>query len=330
MMEFTTEVTDVLKNNSAAAIISTPPIRIDLRSHFTVIIALFHVVVTSGIPGNLLVFLAYIKFHALRSPTTLVILNQSVADLLTCIIITPYTWFNFTHSGADFIGQQKYLCLLFLFCGTVVVVSSAFNVFVLSMERFIAIVMPFRYYEWVTMKSAKISLAILWSIVVISTCPPLLGWNSFKSGSGCSPARVYAEDYVTYMFFIPNMTLSIVTAIINVIIGVTALKIKKRISDENVIIEGDKKQPSKSDFKIMKMFMMVTGAFYATWLPYTALFLVFYTSPSWLRPNIKLLVVLFDVAKVLVFANPAINSFVYASKNRSIRESIIKLFKTQQ
>ncbi|ELU06295.1 hypothetical protein CAPTEDRAFT_144126 [Capitella teleta] len=307
------------------------PSRFVSRPWHTALIGVFHVIVTSGIPGNVMVITAYIKWPALRtSPSTLVVVNQSVADLLTCLVITPYAWFNFTAEGSEFIGQQKVLCLLFLFASTIAVVSSTFNIFILSIERFICIVLPYHYYNWVSVESVKKWIIALWTVVILSNCQPLFGWNNFRSGRGCSPSSVYSNNFVTSMFLAPNLALSVLTALANLAICWVAFRLRNKVADLGNSEDNQHTQVTRADLKIMKMFLMVVGAFYATWLPYTAIFLLFYTRPAWMRNGVpELLILFYDLARVLVFANPAINSVIYAFKNKDIREALLKMLRSR-
>ena len=309
------------------------------RSHFITrawhpaMIAIFHLLAISGIPGNLVVIIAYIKWPVLRTSTsTLVVVNQCVADLLACMVVMPIPWFNFTAEGSAFIGKHKTLCLLSLFAGSTTVVCSSFNIFVISVERFICVVMPYRYYQWVSIQSVKKWLAVLWTVVFLSTCPPLLGWHNFHYGAGCSPATVYPKSYSAAFFLIPNLVLAILSSLLNVIICAVAYRMRNQIADEMVAQNGEDqhRNVTKADLKIMKMFRLVVGAYFATWLPFTVIFLILSTQPAWLKRGVpEWLFLLYDIARVLVVVNPAVNSAIYAFKNKDIREALLKMLRSQ-
>lgn len=62
------------------------------RTGFTVVAVCLGIIFVFGFINNFLVLLVFARFHVLRTPINLILLNISVSDMLVCIFGTPLSF----------------------------------------------------------------------------------------------------------------------------------------------------------------------------------------------------------------------------------------------
>lgn len=171
---------------SGVTVFTLPLIRIP--GWFTYIMVWHYVCIFLAFWANILPVLAYIKYHQLQTPTNMLICNQSVADLLFSLIGNLYEIFYYTNWGVQVVSRMKYVCLISYTFSLILLQASAANLFLLSMERFIAVIFPFKYYVWVTETAVKKILIGEWTFVILTTGLPVFGLNNWETGQECTLA----------------------------------------------------------------------------------------------------------------------------------------------
>ena len=130
-----------------------------------------------SILGNLLTIVAVIKTRGLRSrhsflPTT----SLACCDLLFSLLCTPV---NYITTLMDRTSLDPTLCRINGFLGMLFCLSSILTLSILSLDRYVCIVKPFRYETWITSKRIKIVLLLQWILSAVVAAIPLSGWGSY-------------------------------------------------------------------------------------------------------------------------------------------------------
>ena len=305
-----------------------------IKDWYPWIIAWDYVAIIAGIPGNVLTLVAYKKFPSLQTPTNLIICNQSIADICSCIFGQIFVWFNYTSWGVEIVTYNKYACLFSLWFILLAVVTSLANILALSTERLLAIAFPYHYLRWMTPAATKRAIAFIWTVVLVINSLPLLGWNTWTIGHKCMTMYAYPKVYSLYLYLIPGICTLILTAIFNIVIcGIAVSKRNTIVPLQSVQkLQGDDEQTSitrknSTEYKITKMFLTVVGVFYASWMPYLVLTILFFVPPaSWqVHGPPEWIIVLHELIKPLLVLNGALNPLIYACKNRKFRYAFRKL-----
>ena len=158
MADYMENMTDLTTAVSEFDSIEPIPPTINYKDWYLGVFFWVYLAIIAGIPSNILVLVAYIKFPSLDTPTNLLICNQSVADLLFCLTTMMFVWFNYTVMGLKYASYHKYACLIMLFTVAVSLWSSVINLLALSVERFLAIAFPYHYLRWVSPMTVKNSI----------------------------------------------------------------------------------------------------------------------------------------------------------------------------
>ena len=93
-------------------------------------------------------------------------------------------------SGIRLSQSVRSVCL-FSLCGALLsTLCSVFSLLAIAVDRFIAITMPLRYDDLMTLRKAKMAIAVTWSVAFSLTIPPSLGRNRWSGDSRCSLTEV--------------------------------------------------------------------------------------------------------------------------------------------
>ena len=272
------------------------------------------------LPGNFLVVLAFIKKPSLRTSTNTLILNQSVADLLSAFTAIIFVFMNYTYAGLAQMLQSKAACLASLWLLMFSLSASLFNIFTLSMERFIAVFFPYKYIEVVTPNAAWFVNVVVWVVVFVINSLPAWGMNVWRQGSLCFTHSVYTQTYLSYIYMAPKGIILILALLFHISISAIAYKKSKAVADHIVFKDAIDKL-IQQDFKITKMFLLVVGVFYLSWLPWIICTFLTLTAD---KPSIALLI-MHDVSKGFLGLGPMVNPLIYAYKNKLYRNTFKKI-----
>ncbi|XP_029980814.1 trace amine-associated receptor 13c-like [Sphaeramia orbicularis] len=107
---------------------------------------------------NLVVIISISHFRQLHTTTNLLLLSLAVADFLMGF---PQMLFQiFQTSGCWILGDI--VCVIYYFCGFIVVSVSVGNMVLISIDRYVAICDPMLYPTKVTMKRVQFSIYLCW------------------------------------------------------------------------------------------------------------------------------------------------------------------------
>ncbi|ELT99962.1 hypothetical protein CAPTEDRAFT_200528 [Capitella teleta] len=307
-MEATTAVTDV-------------PVEDNFAFHVTLQIG-FCVFCTLGILSNLLLLMSYAKHPELESPTTLLLVSQSIADLITCALGMFYIFLSHFEVGRQLTSRFKYLCLITLCLVTLTVWASLFTLLSLSLDRMVNIRFPFHYTRLVSEPLVKRFIVALWVVMIGIISFPLFGMNTWKPDQVCSAFTVFPKAYFVHFLLLASLIVIILVGALNLVICAVAISKRKVHPSGNEVQQSQ----SKSQYKLTKMLLVVVGVFYACWMPYTILNMIVLLGtktllggaiPGWF-------IMLLESSKLLLSINAFLNPLIYAWKVREFRKAFWK------
>ncbi|ELU11848.1 hypothetical protein CAPTEDRAFT_188657 [Capitella teleta] len=309
-METTTEYAtaeDVAVEESAAGI---------------VLVAVISVVCVLGVLSNLLLLLTYIKHPELQSPTNLLLVNQSIGDLISSALGPFYYSLSHIDVCRELASKYKFVCLMALCLMSLSVWASLFTLLSLSFDRMINIRFPFHYARLVTEPLVKRFSIALWIAMVAIVSLPLFGLNTWESGQTCSAVTTFPKIYFINFFLLTSFIIVILVGVLNLVICAVAIS-KRKIHPSGTETE---QLQMKSQYKLTKMFLVVVGVFYFCWMPYIILNMIALLgvktllgghTPGWF-------IMLLESYKIVVALNASLNPLIYAWKIGEFRKAFRK------
>ncbi|ELU15969.1 hypothetical protein CAPTEDRAFT_75714, partial [Capitella teleta] len=272
------------------------------------------------VSGNLLTIIAFFKFKTLQDATNCLICNQSFADVMQITVTWVYAYCTYIPSGKAFISVNKYPCLIYLWASSTTLISSFVNIMAISIERLIAITLPFINRNPHKKKAILLWIIAVWVGIILFTSLPTLGVNNWRSERACNVYFVYTETFLMYCTFIPMFVILALTALLNIIIGISVLR--RRLRRAKVGPGGQELTQAKksANLKITLMLLMVVSAFYVCWMPYLSITCYSLFNPLLYaaKPN---LAIVHEFSKVLMMVNGALNPFIYANRNPQFKKA---------
>ncbi|ELT93028.1 hypothetical protein CAPTEDRAFT_210567 [Capitella teleta] len=284
---------------------------------YTSLLTMYFVISLCVVAGNTLTAIAYFTTPHLQTLQNLVICNLSLADAIIAVLSKPFFALSYTEAGIVFGARHKWVCLVSLWAVMGSGLCGILCVFVLSLERLLAIIFPFRYYTWVTDNSVRAMIVFVWAFAFTLTAFPLMGLNTWTHGARCFTMFVYTPTYNVYVATNLNVLILVAMALMNITIAVVAVKQNK----VNIIQSGSTQNTGQ--YKVTKMLLTVIGVFYLCWIPYivlTAIFTMTKHLPEWFA-------LLQDLSKLLIGMNSVLNPLIYARGNEKFRAAFARLLR---
>ncbi|XP_073685349.1 teleost multiple tissue opsin 3b [Garra rufa] len=155
------------------------------RTGYTVVAVCLGIIFVFGFLNNFLVLLVFARFHVLRTPINLILLNISVSDMLVCIFGTPLS-FSASVYGRWLTGVHG--CRWYGFANALFGIVSLVSLAVLSYERYNTILCCAKA-DVSDYRKAWLFITGCWLYSLVWTVPPLFGWSSYGPegpGTTCS------------------------------------------------------------------------------------------------------------------------------------------------
>ncbi|XP_037550661.1 cannabinoid receptor type 1B-like [Nematolebias whitei] len=280
---------------------------------------------------NLVVLCVILHAQTLRSrPSYHFIGSLAVADLIGSII--------FVYSFLDFhVLHRKDSPDVFLFKLAGVIASytaSVGSLFLTAIDRYISIHRPLAYKRIVTKTKAVIAFSVMWTISIVISLLPLLGWNCKRLGSVCSDIFPLIDQ--KYLMFWIGITSILVLFIIYAYMFILwkshhhAVRMLSRSSQRSIIVhtpEGAKVQmvrpeQARMDLRLAKTLVLILVALIICWGP--LLTIMVYDLFGKVNDFIK---TVFAFCSMLCLLNSTVNPVIYAMRSKDLRRAFISIWR---
>lgn len=291
-----------------------------------------------GIIGNILVCVAFLQSAVLRKTiTNYFVTSLAISDLLVVIFIIPLKIHTALHN-------QEF-CAPLIFCQTFYTSDVTFfaasitNLFIISIDRYIAIVRPYDYRDFLTPRRAKTGIILIWVYsaiwgLLVHFNPETNGFDAiFVKNLTCDANNqlFYRIQYVM-VFYIPSFFMCFIYIKImrisrtharhidarrNSLVGIGARRAEvcTFFPNANYFINH------KLELRATKVVFVVYGTFLMCWLP-----LVFMSTFHYLtQAKVASTVVYSIVAEILPVTNSLLNPFIYGILHRDFKRSLRRM-----
>lgn len=282
--------------------------------------------------GNFLVCVSVVVYRRLRTVTNFFVVSLAASDLLVSLLSLPYridqTLHNFMWCSSMAMCQTWYIVD---FLSTI---ASVWNLVMISIDRFIAIVYPFHYLTYMTKRNAALLFALVWLNAAVWAFTSLLNWTSpgmqtyFTIGACQKYDPVYYAAMSGVQFFLP---LLIITVMYSNVFRV-AMGHARAVAAQQT--GGNRKGRRGSislirEMKAARTLAIVIGAFTVCWLPFFVIVLIAFWGKTIQTFSTKYPETWKAVSFIFTFILPTLNStlnpIIYAVFNRDFRAAFKRL-----
>ncbi|XP_059184203.1 adenosine receptor A1-like [Centropristis striata] len=155
------------------------------------------IIAVLAIIGNLLVCLAVTRNKKLRTVTNYFLVSLAVADILVGLVAIPC-------AVLTDLGRPRHnlpLCLVLLSMLMVLTQSSILSLLAVAAERYMAILLPFKYQRIMSPRNAQLALLATWGLGAITGTVPLMDWRRQTDSDYCIFTCVVDMSYMVYFNF---------------------------------------------------------------------------------------------------------------------------------
>ncbi|KAM8763578.1 neuromedin-U receptor 2 [Rhynchonycteris naso] len=295
------------------------------RSHFflpvTVVYALIFVV---GVAGNLLVCLVILRHQTMKTPTNYYLFSLAVSDLLVLLLGMPLEVYEMWRNYPFLFGPVGCYFKTALF--ETVCFASILSVTTVSVERYVAILHPFRAKLESTRRRTLRILGVIWGFSVLFSLPNTsthgIKLQSFPNGSQVPDSATctvikpmwiynYIIQVTSFLFYVLPM------AVISVLYYLMGLRLKKDQTLDADEMTANIQRPCRKS--VTKMLFVLVLVFAICWAPFHIDRLFFSFVEEWTESLASVFNLIHVVSGVFFYLSSAVNPVIYNVLSRRFR-----------
>lgn len=289
--------------------------------------------------GNFMVCLIVYLHRRLRTVTNYFIVSLAVSDLLVSLLSVPFRIDQTVHNGSWCLSSE--LCVTWILTDLVCAGASIYNLVAISVDRYIAIVHPFRYHSVMTTKVGWIVIGIVWAYSITWAGLSNINWTDSDEAPFVTVNHFcHKQDKIFYTvttvmdFFLPLMVILIMYGLVFRVAMNQARAVASLQPQLSSKQDGRGRRSSINivkEVKAAKTLAIVIGAFVVCWFPFFVFLLVSLWNIELLKPPQVSQDVLTGLRGTFVYVLPTINStlnpIIYAMFNKEFRTAFVRLFR---
>lgn len=317
-------VVSTASNNTETPIF--PDDLVTLVSIYDVVVIVFCLV------GYALVVFAMFLNTKLRSNCNFFILSMGFADFLIATIVIPVSQGQLLHS---LYFHSVAACEFVSGINLIAITAVALNLCAVTLERFFAIVYPFRYELYLTTRTAIGIIAGIWIYALVVGLLPQMGWSTSRavvSRGFCNwPLEKSYLIFSTVLHFCFPAFLIVVT---NILIYRIAAKQAKRIFKTRASTTTQTSLTSRKystnlevfriNYRAARRISIIAGAYLICWLPQMTVLLISIRTGYGTIPPVVFLVTL-----PLQYTSSAVNPCIFCLLHKEIRLTLMRGIKAR-
>jgi hypothetical protein len=136
----------------------------------------------------------------------ILIKHLSVSDLFCAVMIIYNVIYNLVH-------YKIFVECIFRFAlGNGIALNSSMIIFAITVDRYVKIISPLKYYTIFTVTRASKAMVVTWLVCVLACLIPVVGWNNQLQHNKCSYFGAFTKTYLI------GFAMTILVAIILIIV----------------------------------------------------------------------------------------------------------------
>ena len=273
-----------------------------------------------GFIGNVLVIRIVHKTREMHTTTNYLLVNLAFCDIIT-ILMGPL--FFFSHlNGYLSDGFGKFVCK-FLPLSEISIVVSSFNLTVLAVERYHALLKPFRTGLRIKEENIKQVVVLIW-ISSLLLCLPIFVFQKWsESQSTCIGPWSLHMNLATKVYTFINVAFAICIPLSIMLYCYGCLI--KGLYFTNMVCPETGRERSCEKMRLVVTFNMATVGFIIGYGPFTALYTVIASGVNQ-QLNVKSYSILSSVFVFLFDFSLCLNPILYAFRSTNFQQGFKRIF----
>ncbi|XP_045211336.1 D(3) dopamine receptor-like [Mercenaria mercenaria] len=282
-----------------------------IEAYFTTWHIVYIAIIIPTVLGNGLILYSVVTCKSLRCNMHILIANLAVSDLTVGAILIPLDML------ADIFQWKynKYVCVTTLSLFVFSLGSSCFNLLIISIERFIAIVYPFSAKSLLSKPKFVFMITFGWIISILHIATSFSGIGSETNFTECLNTSAWSKAYQTYLDWILVFAL-VLNGLFYVIVMCIALKKTRTRTISGGLFYVHFK--ARKDVHQLITMVIVLGMFLVCWMPYATLGVIVTFWDTAHNQFIK------RCTLIPGFFNSGINWIIYGYRNREYKKAFKK------
>lgn len=287
-----------------------------------------------GLTGNALVIFVLVRIPSLRNRTSQFIIHLAFTDFLTCVWIIVFNLFPGSPAmPPGFLGDL--ICRIFInkFPLWATIFASVYSLVSVHLERFVAVVYPFKYKRLFTPSKSALIMLGCWLVGVISNS---YFWFVYENEDGMCSIQPYPHFIIKRLVGVYTFSVVYIIPItFNFVVHkkmISVLKDKAAIleSKEVTLANLDKVPGAKSARKreawqvkaaqeLSQTLLVVVITFAICWAPNQIFFFIYN-----MGVNLPFDTPIYHITVIMSLCNSCINPFIYFFRNNHYRVGLMK------
>ncbi|XP_048816703.1 neuromedin-U receptor 2 [Lagopus muta] len=301
------------------------------RSHLFLPMALvYSVIFVVGVIGNFLVCLVILTRRNMKTPTNYYLFSLAVSDLLVLLFGMPLEVYEMWSNYPFLFGPIGCYFKTALF--ETVCFASILSVTTVSVERYFAILHPFRAKLESTRKRALRTIVVLWVLSILFALPNTgthgIMLQYFPNGTlvpGSATCTVVVPMWIynwivqitSFLFYVLPM------GVISVLYYLMGLRLKGDRSLEAEEMSVNVQRPSRKS--VTKMLFVLVMVFAVCWAPFHIDRLFFSFVVEWTEPLANIFNLIHVVSGVFFYLSSAVNPIIYNLLSQRFRMAFLSV-----
>ncbi|KAM8933416.1 G-protein coupled bile acid receptor 1 [Pelodytes ibericus] len=215
---------------------------------------------------NLFIIVGIVFNRKLHNTTNYFFLSLLFADFFTGVALPCIPNMRFNKELHYFPCMAVFISPNFFF------LSFLANLLMVHYEKYLCIIYPLHYRSIWVHRCVPFSLFLVWTLPLVFSCLPMMGWNNWEPNSNCSYMSVFSDAYIyveTYCVVIPSiLAMSFITIKVLSVARKQLQDIKKLHRSVQRGAATDLEH--QMDMKYAKCIAIVSLTFLVCWVPYIA------------------------------------------------------------
>lgn len=217
--------------------------------------------------GNLLILFSIGNYRKLQTKGNILVTSLAVADLLVAVLVIPQDLVAFSQEAYS---ERKLQCLFRKSSYIVFFGASILNLCFVSVERFVAVVYPYRYSRHCGPRVLVSAVVVSWTVAGVLGMLPLSGLNYWFPGCYCDITLMWPFAFTTTVYLIYVSSIFITASLYTKVSRVAAKQRKAiKITTHSMSFNFEVKLTKR--LKRTRIMGLVISSFIIYWLPYFTL-----------------------------------------------------------
>ena len=245
---------------------------------------------------NIFVIIVIIGRHLCKSVPIILMLNLSVSNIATCVLVLPFVIVSgysteYIFGSSDYIRCRVCSFGIFNICLPLV---TEYTIAIMSIERLLYLKLPLKYESVVTPRRVIVAVLLIWIFCIFLSVPPLFGYGEvvfFYQIANCAISSYIEGNNVADTFFgalivfLQFLGVSVVVIAYLWIVCIARSSLFKNanhyasLGDSQISAElsemykQQQKEYRKKQFRMVQLLGVIFGVNDITWLPFAIVIL---------------------------------------------------------